>query len=216
VPGAGDAMRTEDPRARTRARGHPIFARLYDAYMFPQELWGVRRRRRWVVGGAGGTTLELGVGTGLNFPYYGRVARLVAIDPDPTMLRLARQRADRAPVAPALIRGMGEMLPFRTGAFDTVISTLVFASIRDPYAAAAEVRRVLKPDGRLRFFEHFRSAQPLLAGFQDAVTPLWRRLFGGCEPNRDVVGILQQAGFEMVEVVKFHRTFLLHGVARVA
>jgi ubiquinone/menaquinone biosynthesis C-methylase UbiE len=201
---------------RQGTRGHPIFARFYDAYMFPQELWGVRRRRRWVVGQAVGTTLELGVGTGLNFPHYGRVPRLVAIDPDPAMLRRARQRLDQAPVLPALIRGTGEMLPFRTGAFDTVISTLVFASIPNPSAAAAEVRRVLKADGRLRFFEHFRSAQPLLAGFQDAVTPLWRRLFGGCEPNRDVVRILQQAGFEMLEVVKFHRTFLLHGEARVA
>jgi ubiquinone/menaquinone biosynthesis C-methylase UbiE len=207
--------RVED-HTRVEVRGHPIFARIYDTYMLPQELWGVRRRRRWVVANAVGVTLELGVGTGLNFPYYRSVSRLVAIDPDPTMLRRARLREDQAPVVPALIQGVGEMLPFRTGAFDTVISTLVFASIRDPYAAADEVRRVLKLDGRLRFFEHFRSAQPLLAGFQDAVTPVWRRLFGGCEPNRDVVRILQQAGFEMLEVVKFRRTFLLHGVARVA
>ena len=205
-----------EDRSAGGTRGHPVFARLYDAYMFPQELWGVRRRRRWVVGNAVGTTLELGVGTGLNFPYYARVGRLVAIDPDPTMLRRARLRADQAPVAPALIRAIGEALPFRTAAFDTVISTLVFASIRDPYAAAAEVRRVLRPDGRLRFFEHFRSAQPMLAHIQDAVTPLWRHLFGGCQPNRDVVPILQQAGFEMLELEKFRRTFLLHGVARVA
>jgi ubiquinone/menaquinone biosynthesis C-methylase UbiE len=203
-------------RRTGRPRGHPIFARLYDAYMFPQELWGVRRRRRWVVGGALGTTLELGVGTGLNFPYYGQVRHLVAIDPEPSMLRKARLRADHAPVDPALVRGVGEALPFRTAAFDTVISTLVFASIPDPYAAAAEVRRVLKPDGRLRFFEHFRSDQRVLAYFQDAVTPLWRHLFAGCQPNRDVVQILQQAGFQMLEVVKFRRTFLLHGVARVA
>lgn len=205
----------EDRRAGG-SRGHPVFARLYDAYMFPQELWGVRRRRRWVVGQAVGTTLELGVGTGLNFPYYGQVRRLVAIDPDPSMLRRARLRMDRAPVAPALVRGKGEALPFRTAAFDTVISTLVFASIPDPYAAAAEVRRVLKPEGRLRFFEHFRSEQPVLAYFQDAITPLWRQLLGGCQPNRDVVRILQQGGFEVLEVVKFRRTFLLHGVARAA
>jgi ubiquinone/menaquinone biosynthesis C-methylase UbiE len=195
---------------------HPIFARVYDVYMFPQELWGVRRRRRRVVCEAVGRTLELGVGTGLNFPYYERARSLVAIDPDPHMLRRAQRRAEHAPLTVHLIRGAGEALPFRDGIFDTVISTLVFASIPNPYAAAAELRRILRPDGRLRFFEHFRSDHPLLAGFQDVVTPVWKRLCGGCHPNRDVVTIFREAGFEILEIVKFRGTFLLQGVARAA
>jgi len=95
-----------------------------------------------------------------------------------------------------------------------VVSTLVFATIPDPWAAARELRRVLKSNGRRRFFEHFRSEQPLLAGLQDAVTPMWRRILGGCRPNRDVVPIFRQAGFEILEAVKFRGTFLLHGTAR--
>jgi ubiquinone/menaquinone biosynthesis C-methylase UbiE len=193
---------------------HPVFAWVYDLYMLPQELWGVRERRRRVVRHAAGRTLELGVGTGLNFPLYRGVSWLVGIDPDPHMLRRARARAERALVRIALVRASGEALPFRDAAFDTVVSTLVFATIPDPATAAREVCRVLKPQGRLRFFEHFRSRQPLLAGLQDAVTPVWKRLMGGCQPNRDVVSIFRGAGFEILEAVKFRGTFLLHGVAR--
>jgi ubiquinone/menaquinone biosynthesis C-methylase UbiE len=199
-----------------RGGEHPIFARLYDAYMLPQEFWGVRKRRRRVVSQAVGATLELGVGTGLNLPFYEQVDFLLAIDPNPYMLKRARRRVGRATVRVYLIRGVGEALPFRGASFDTVISTLVFASIPDPYAAAAEVRRVLKPDGRLRFFEHFRSGHPLLSRLQDAVTPLWKRFLGGCQPNRDVVTILRETGFEIQEAIKFRGTFLLHGVARLA
>ena len=193
---------------------HAIFARVYDLYMLPQELWGVRERRRRVVRDAVGRTLELGVGTGLNFPLYRHVRSLVGIDPDPHMLRRAWARAVRARVPICLVRAVGETLPFRGAVFDTVVSTLVFATIPEPLAAAREVRRVLKPDGRLRFFEHFRSRQPLLAGLQDAVTPVWKRLMGGCQPNRDVVSIFRAAGFEILEAVKFRGTFLLHGMAR--
>lgn len=193
---------------------HPIFARVYDLYMLPQELWGVRERRRRVVCDAVGTTLELGVGTGLNFPFYLKARCLVGIDPDPHMLRRARPRAEGARVPIRLVQGRGEALPFRDAAFDTVISTLVFATIPDPQAAAREVRRVLKPDGRLRFFEHFRSGQLLLARVQDVVTPLWKRFLGGCQPNRDIVPIFREAGFEILETIKFRGTFLLHGIAR--
>jgi len=193
---------------------HPIFARVYDLYMLPQELWGVRERRRRVVGDAVGTILEVGVGTGLNFPLYRKARWVVGIEPDPHMLRGSRPRAARARIPIRLVRSGGEALPFRDAAFDTVVSTLVFATIPDPAAAAREVRRVLKPDGRLRFFEHFRSRQPLLARVQDAVTPMWKRFLGGCQPNRDILGIFREAGFEILESTKFRGTFLLHGIAR--
>ena len=95
-----------------------------------------------------------------------------------------------------------------------MISTLVIATIPDSHAAAWEVRGVLKPDGRLRSFESFRSGQPLLAALRDAVTPVWQRFLGGCQPNRDIIRILPEADFEILETVKFRGTFLLYGIAR--
>ena len=193
---------------------HPVFARLYDLDMLPQELWGVRARRRRVVGGATGLTPELGVGTGLNFPYRGGVRWLVGVDPDPHMLARARRRAGDAFVPIRRVRAAGEALPFADGTFDTVISILVFATVPDADGAARDVRRVLKRDGTLRFFEHFRSEQPLLARLQDLVAPAWKKVLGGCEPNRDIVGIFRAAGLQILETVKFRGTFLLHGVAK--
>jgi len=95
-----------------------------------------------------------------------------------------------------------------------VISTLVFATISDSHAAAREARRVLKPDGRLRSFERFRSGQPLPAALRDAVTPVWQRFLAGCQPNRDIMRIFREADFEILETVKFRGTFLLYGIAR--
>ena len=95
-----------------------------------------------------------------------------------------------------------------------MISTLVFATISDSHAAAREACRVLKPDGRLRSFESFRSGQPLSAALRDAVTPVWQRFLGGGQPNRDIIRIFRDAGLEILETVKFRGTFLLDGIAR--
>lgn len=193
---------------------HPIYARFYDFYMLPQELWGVRERRRCVVGDVLGTVLELGAGTGLNFPIYRKAQVVVGVEPDPHMIRRARRRADQAHVPVRLVRARGEALPFPDNSFDTVIATLVFATIPDPPLAARELYRVLRPEGTFCFFEHFRSEHPHLASLQDAVTPVWRRLLGGCEPNRDTLRIFAEAGFQVLETTKFRSTFLLHGIAR--
>jgi ubiquinone/menaquinone biosynthesis C-methylase UbiE len=95
-----------------------------------------------------------------------------------------------------------------------VISTVVFATISDSHAAAREARRVLKPDGRRRFFESFRSGQPLPAALRDAVTPVWQRFLGGGQPNRDIIRIFRETDFEILGTVKLRGTFLLDGIAR--
>lgn len=196
------------------AQAHRIFARLYDFYMLPQELWGVRVRRRIVAGDAVGTVLELGVGTGLNLPFYRKARIVVGVDPDPYMIRRASYRARMAPIPIRLVQAKGEALPFPDESFDTVVATLVFATIPDAPCAARELHRVLKSGGTLRFFEHFRSQNTHLAGLQDLVAPFWRRFLGGCEPNRDIVGIFAKAGFEILETSKFRGTFLHYGIAR--
>jgi len=95
-----------------------------------------------------------------------------------------------------------------------VVSTLVFATISDPQAAAWEVRRPRKPNGRLRSFESLRSGQSLPAALRDAVTPVWQRFLGGGQPNRDIIRIFREADFEILETAKFRGTFLLDGIAR--
>lgn len=146
-------------------------------------MWlGARRLgplRRTVVGEAKGRVLELGVGTGLNVPFYPAAARVVGAEPDLAMLGRARRRAAAGPPRSYLVAAVGEALPFLDGSFDEVVVTLVFCSVRSTQQTLAEIRRVLKPAGSLRFLEHVRSDRAGWARFQDAVTPLWRTVANG-------------------------------------
>jgi ubiquinone/menaquinone biosynthesis C-methylase UbiE len=144
-----------------------------------------------VAAGARGRTLELGCGTGRNLPLLGAAATVVGVDPARESLHRARRRAPGV----ALVVARAEALPFRAGAFDTVVSSLVFCSVDDPAAALAEVRRVLRPGGRLRMIEHVRATTPWRARVQDRIQPCWTRLTGGCRPNRDTEHTLGAAGF---------------------
>lgn len=169
---------------------HPVVAALYDAFMLPQELLGFRRQRARTAGAATGRVLEMGAGTGLSFPFFTRASEVVALDPDPHMLRRARRRAVQAPSPVELVRGVAESLPFEDGSFDSVVVTFGLCTIPDPDAALREAHRVLKPTGQLLFLEHVRSHGPRVARLQDAVTPLWSRLTGGCHPNRASVNAI--------------------------
>jgi len=165
---------------------------LYDALMSLQDRLGLRRWRRWLAGGARGRVLEVGCGTGRNLPLYGDGATLVVgLDPARDAVRAARRRSPGVP----LVVASAEALPFRAGAFDTVVSGLVFCSVPDPMRALAEVRRVLAPGGSLRMMEHVRSRRPLVAKLQDLVQPAWTRVQGGCHPNRDTERSVEAAGF---------------------
>ena len=166
---------------------------MYDALCALLERAGMRRWRDWVTGGARGRTLEVGCGTGRNLSCYPGGAALVAVDPDGHMLRKARERAPGVP----LVRASAEALPFKDGAFDTVVSALVFCSVADPAAGLGEIRRVLGPGGRLRMLEHGRSDVPWRARWQDRIQPLWTRLAGGCHPNRETERIVEAAGFRI-------------------
>ncbi len=177
-------------------RGFEQVPWLYDAMMSVQDRLGLRRWRRWLVGGARGRVLEVGCGTGRNLPLYGSDARsIVALDPALDALRVARRRAPGVP----LVVARAEALPFRDGTFDTVVSGLVFCSVADPMGGLAEVRRVLAPAGSVRMMEHVRYRSQLGGKLQDLVQPAWTWVAGGCHPNRDTERNVEAAGFAIEE-----------------
>lgn len=161
--------------------------------------------RRLVVPEASGAVLEVGVGTGLNLALYGNLESLTAIDPDPHMLARARPRAEALAFPVDLRQAGAERLPFDAERFDTVVVTFALCTIPEPAAALAEARRVLRPGGRLLFVEHTRSVQRGVARAQDVLTPLWKRLGGGCHLNRPAVDLVRAAGFDLVETLSVGR-----------
>lgn len=165
---------------------------LYDALMTCTER-GLRRWRAWLNAGAHGRVLELGCGTGRNLEALPPGCRAVAVDPWLPSLRRARRRAPHV----ALLCARAEALPFRDGAFDTVIAALVFCSVARPGEGLGEVRRVLSPGGGFRLLEHVRSRHRAWAWVQDRIQPAWTWLNGGCHPNRDTEAAVARAGFRL-------------------
>jgi len=166
---------------------------LYDACCALVERCGLGRWRWWLVEGAVGRTLDVGCGTGRNLPLVDARLRVVGLDPAHASLLAARRRAPGVP----LVQGDAQALPFRDGAFDTVLSGLVFCSVPDPVRGLAEVRRVLKPAGTLRMLEHVRATGGLKALVQDRWQPLWTRITGGCHWNRQTERTVEAAGFRI-------------------
>jgi ubiquinone/menaquinone biosynthesis C-methylase UbiE len=187
-------------------RGHRIFAGLYDLLLRGTERAGLSAMRAELLAGARGRTLELGAGTGLNLAHYtGDVTELVLTEPDPFMARRLRQRLRAEPPAPSqveVIETPAEELPFEDQSFDSVVSTLVLCSVEAPAAAASQIARVLKPDGRLLILEHVRSDDRGLARWQDRLERPWGWLGAGCHPNRDTVTALEEAGLQSDSLVR--------------
>jgi len=179
-------------------KGHRIFAVFYDlcSRLSRKQLAPMRK---FAAGGATGRVLEIGCGTGGNFEYYdwAKVESLDATEPDPFMLRRARNKTGTAPEGKiTLHEAPAEALPFPDASFDTVVSTLVLCTVEDPEKAAAEIRRVLRPGGSLRLVEHVR-AQGGWARFQDFVQPVYGWLAAGCVMGRNTELTLTAAGFRL-------------------
>ena len=180
------------------AAGHRKFAAIWD-WMSRHEGRREQQFRSEVVGGSAGTTLEIGYGVGSNWPFLPPSVDYTGIEPDPFM----RERAGHHIPAGrqlTLLDGDAQSLAFADASFDTVIGTLVFCTIPDAERALAEVRRVLKPSGEFRFWEHVRAHGRVGGVAQDAITPLWKRLGGGCHPNRETRAAIERAGFEFVRL----------------
>jgi ubiquinone/menaquinone biosynthesis C-methylase UbiE len=176
--------------------------------------------RHQTVASARGLVLEVGVGSGLNLPLYGAaVTRVVAVDPSPELLALARTQASDMVVPVSLIRASAERLPFANAVFDTVVMTWTLCSIPNPIAALTEMRRVLRPGGRLLFVEHGLSPEIRTARWQHRLTPYWKRISGGCHLDRQMDDLIRSAGFEIDAVETGYLkgpkpwTFMYQGVA---
>lgn len=182
------------------ARGHPIFAALYDLLQRRAEKKLFGSHRAYLAGGATGRVLDVGSGTGINFRYYPPDAEIVGVEPDPYMLRRAQARAGRLGRRVRLLAECAEQLPFPDASFDAAVATLVFCTIENPDRALAELRRILRPGGQLRFLEHVRAETAGWSRFQDFITPLWKRIGAGCRPNRDTLRAIERAGFRIEEL----------------
>ena len=178
------------------------FAALYDICTAPSEAMGLRRMRRRLLSAAHGRVLEVGAGTGANLPLYPPQAHVVATEYDDSMARQARKRLNKAPAPVQLLLADAQALPFADASFDTVVGTLVFCTIAEPLLALGEVRRVLRPGGRLLLLEHVRW-ENAFGRLQDGLTPLWKRFAHGCHLDRRTLETVRMAGFE-VEGVRAH------------
>lgn len=177
------------------------FAALYDRGLRATEEAGLGQMRAELLASAGGRTLELGAGTGVNLGLYpDAVEELVLVEPDPHMAKRMRERLSRSARQAEIVEAPAERLPFDDDSFDTAVSTLVLCTVPDPIAAIAELERVLRPGGRLLFVEHVRSEDPRLAGWQDRLEKPWRFLGDGCHCNRDTLGALGASRLEVEAV----------------
>ncbi|MCX3063271.1 class I SAM-dependent methyltransferase [Streptomyces beihaiensis] len=185
-------------RPSREAVHHPLFARFYAAQSVRAEPYMASVRRE-LLAGVAGRVLEVGAGNGLNFAHYpGTVSEVVAIEPERVLRLRARETAQRAQVPVDVVPGVAEALPVKSEAFDAVVLCVVLCSVRDVARSLAEVRRVLRPGGEVRFFEHVRAPGRGMRAVQSCVDhTVWPRLFGGCHSGRDALGALRAAEFEL-------------------
>lgn len=180
---------------------------LYDRFLLPHLLalamqnHVLRPFRQRVARSAEGRVLEIGIGTGLNLPFYtDRVRELIGLDPSAALVAMAERGRSATKTSLNLVEGSGESLPFKGGSFDSVVMTWTLCSVLDPIATLSEARRVLRPDGQLLFVEHGLSPNPAVKKWQDRVTPIWARLAGGCHLNRKADDLMREAGFALADL----------------
>jgi ubiquinone/menaquinone biosynthesis C-methylase UbiE len=189
------------------ARGavhHPIFARLYHRVGAMAEEAGQREHRRELLAGLSGRVVEVGAGNGLNFPHYPpEVEEVVAVEPEAYLREQAREAAIEAAAQVRVVDGLAERLPLEDDSVDAGVVSLVLCSVPTQAAALAELRRVLRPGGELRFYEHVRSDAPGFARLQRAADVVWPHVAGGCHTHRDTPRAIESAGFAIENCRRF-------------
>jgi ubiquinone/menaquinone biosynthesis C-methylase UbiE len=182
----------------------------------------LRKERERCLEGVSGEVLEIGFGTGLNLPHYpSGVTKVVGVDPSELSARLARKRITSAPFPVETIGLSADKLPLADASFQTIVSTFTMCTIPDIAAALVEVRRALRPGGRLHFVEHGRSDDPKVERWQNRLNGFSRVVYGGCNMNREIGKLIAQAGFEIERMENAYLEgapkfggFLYRGVAR--
>lgn len=176
----------------------------YENCMLPYLVNLAMRNRRLIpyreraISAAEGRVLEIGIGSGLNLPFYGAtVGHVVGLDPSPRLLAMAQEGSRHSAIPIELVESGAEVIPLHDRSFDTVVTTWTLCSIPDASRALSEMRRVLKPGGRLLFVEHGRAPNRIVLRWQDRLTPIWKRLMGGCHLNREIAKLIEGAGFRL-------------------
>jgi ubiquinone/menaquinone biosynthesis C-methylase UbiE len=184
---------------------HPWFARMYLRMAKKRRDGEEGEHRSRLLEGLSGRVIEVGAGNGLNFPHYPpSVTEVLAVEPEPILRKAALEVAPEAPVKVVVVDGVADRLPAEDDSFDEAVASLILCSVPDQGSALAEISRVLRPGGQLRFYEHVVSDRPWkarLERFADAT--FWPRVAGGCHTARDTSAAIRAAGFEVQREERF-------------
>lgn len=199
--------------------GRYILPRIIDLGMRNKET--TRLRAGWLLR-ARGDVLEIGIGSGLNLPFYSsEVQRVYGVDPSTELLQMARKRAAAESIEVEFLpQSAEERLPLQDATVDTIVMTWTLCSIPNAPMSLQQAKRVLKKSGRLVFLEHGRSSNPSVVAWQDRLTPIWKRIGGGCHLNRKIDELITAAGFDIVELNTFYlpgpraMTYTYQGIAQ--
>ena len=201
---------------------------LYNKYILPKLLNfamkapAMTKIRSQLVPLAEGKVLEVGIGSGLNLPFYNDRVRVTGLDPSAELQVYARDIARERGMTVEFLSHEGESIPLEDNSFDFVVMTWTLCTIPEPDQALSEVTRVLKPKGKVVFAEHGQAPEKAVVNLQNRINPVWRMISGGCNLNRDIEGLYRRGGFTFAESTKAYipgprwATYNYRGVARIA
>ena len=177
----------------------------YEKYLLPKLLdtccstKPVNYQRKKIVPHAAGTILEIGIGSGLNIPFYdkSKVEKIYGLDPSPELCEMAKQAADKNEINIDFLLNGAEEIKLKSNSIDTVLLTYTLCTIPNPFDALSEIKRVMKSDARILFCEHGIAPDKKVLKWQNRINPIWGKLFGGCNINRDIPNIFLESGFKI-------------------
>jgi len=184
----------------------------YEKYILPKLLdkccstKPVNYQRKKIVPHAKGTILEIGIGSGLNIPFYqkSKVEKIYGLDPSPELCEMAKQAAVKSEIDINFLLNGAEEIKLISNSIDTVLLTYTLCTIPNPFDALKEIKRVMKSDGRILFCEHGIAPDDKVIKWQNRINPLWGKLFGGCNINRDIPNILLESGFKINDLEQMY------------